>query len=95
MFSLPFCFDIYLTASITFAFEGTNGSISLLYGVIVIWKRYGIFILSKSFIIGIGFLVQNKIKSTSLKLILLTKLGLNGFLTSTNPSFNLFKNLFV
>ena len=36
--------------------------------------------------IGIGFLVQNSIKSTSLKYILLTSLGLNGFLTSTYPS---------
>ena len=35
-FSLPIARDIFFTASITSFFEGTFGSISLLYGVIVI-----------------------------------------------------------
>ena len=55
-------------------------------------NKYGILILFKSFNICIGFLVQNKIKSTSEKLILFTNLGLKGFLTSKYPSFQRFTN---
>ena len=35
-FSLPIACDIFFTASITSFFEGTFGSISLLYGVIAV-----------------------------------------------------------
>ena len=61
--------DIFLIASIISAllFTLIPGSKSFLYGVRVTWNRIGLLIDDNLSTIGIGFLVQNTIASTSSK----------------------------
>ena len=73
--SIPTIEDIFFIASIISFLLGTFGSISLLYGVNVTWNNIGLSISFNNSIIGIGFFVQNNIKSTSEKFILLIILG--------------------